>query len=89
MQKCSAATCLRAAGNTVSLNNLKTFPWIHERVEQGTLALHGWYFDIEPGDCWATTRLPASLKDAVTCRSIPYSEPYPHRSGHPSRPFRL
>lgn len=34
----------------VSLSNLKTFPWIHERVEQGTLALHGWYFDIEHGE---------------------------------------
>jgi len=43
-----------------SLNNLKTFPWIHERVEQGTLALHGWYFDIEPGELLGY--------DAATCR---------------------
>ncbi|MBB5020471.1 carbonic anhydrase [Chitinivorax tropicus] len=34
----------------VSLNNLLTFPWIRERVEQGQLNLHGWYFDIEQGD---------------------------------------
>lgn len=34
----------------VSLDNLMTFPWICERVEQGTLALHGWYFDIERGE---------------------------------------
>lgn len=34
----------------VSLENLMTFPWIRERVEQGTLALHGWYFDIEHGE---------------------------------------
>jgi carbonic anhydrase len=34
----------------VSLNNLNTFPWIRERVEQGKLALHGWYFDIERGE---------------------------------------
>ena len=34
----------------VSLNNLKTFPWIRERVEQGLLTLHGWYFDIERGE---------------------------------------
>ena len=34
----------------VSLNNLMTFPWIRERVEQGRLALHGWYFDIEQGE---------------------------------------
>ncbi len=34
----------------VSLNNLMTFPWIRERVTQGTLVLHGWYFDIEHGE---------------------------------------
>jgi len=33
----------------VSLNNLMTFPWVRERVENGTLTLHGWYFDIEHG----------------------------------------
>ena len=43
----------------VSLDNLKTFSWIRERVEQGELALHGWYFDIERGELLgydATTR---------------------------------
>jgi len=34
----------------VSLNNLMTFSWIRERVEQGRLTLHGWYFDIEHGE---------------------------------------
>ncbi|HYR05633.1 MAG TPA: carbonic anhydrase [Gallionella sp.] len=34
----------------VSLDNLMTFSWIRERVEQGTLTLHGWYFDIERGE---------------------------------------
>ncbi len=34
----------------VSLENLQTFPWIRERVEQGRLTLHGWYFDIEGGE---------------------------------------
>lgn len=33
----------------VSLRNLMTFSWIRERVEQGSLTLHGWYFDIEGG----------------------------------------
>lgn len=32
-----------------SLNNLMTFPWVRERVEQGRLSLLGWYFDIEQG----------------------------------------
>lgn len=43
----------------VSLKNLKTFPWIRERVEDGSLMLHGWYFDIEHGQLLnydATTR---------------------------------
>lgn len=33
----------------VSLDNLLTFPWILERVALRTLALHGWYFDLENG----------------------------------------
>lgn len=34
----------------LSLTNLMTYPWIRERVEAGTLGLHGWYFDIESGE---------------------------------------
>ena len=30
----------------LSLANLMTFPWIRERVEDGRLSIHGWYFDI-------------------------------------------
>ncbi|MFD2263079.1 carbonic anhydrase [Lacibacterium aquatile] len=37
----------------VSLSNLLTFPWLRERVEAGTLALHGWYFDLTTGDLMA------------------------------------
>ena len=37
----------------VSLNNLMTFPWINERVEQGKLSLHGWYFDLAAGELLA------------------------------------
>jgi carbonic anhydrase len=33
----------------VSLGNLLTFPWISERIAQGELAVHGWYFDLEQG----------------------------------------
>lgn len=33
----------------VSLENLLTFPWIAKRVADGTLILHGWYFDIKQG----------------------------------------
>jgi carbonic anhydrase len=34
----------------ISLSNLMTFSWIRERVEQGKITLHGWYFDIEGGE---------------------------------------
>jgi carbonic anhydrase len=37
----------------LSLDNLLSFPWIRERVEAGTLALHGWYFDIDAGELLA------------------------------------
>lgn len=35
-----------------SLANLRSYPWIQERVEKGELALHGWWFDIDTGDLW-------------------------------------
>lgn len=34
----------------LSLKNLLTFPWIHQKVESGDLTLHGWHFCIETGD---------------------------------------
>lgn len=34
----------------VSLQNLLTFPCISGRVEQNTLQLHGWYYDMTSGD---------------------------------------
>jgi len=33
----------------ISLQNLMTFSWVRERVENDSLFLHGWYFDIEHG----------------------------------------
>ena len=32
-----------------SVENLKTFPWIRERVASGDLTLHGWWFDLAAG----------------------------------------
>jgi carbonic anhydrase len=34
----------------LSLENLRSFPWIRERVEAGTLTLDGWYFDMDAGE---------------------------------------
>lgn len=37
----------------VSLENLLTFSWVRERVDDGRLVLHGWYFDIESGSLYS------------------------------------
>ena len=37
-----------------SLNNLLSYPWVKERVDACTLVLHGWWFDLDTGDLWAT-----------------------------------
>lgn len=42
-------TCCEQEAIKLSLENLKTFPWIQSRMEAGTLALHGWYFRVEDG----------------------------------------
>lgn len=34
----------------ISLENLLSYPWIRRRVHEGSLALHGWYFDMERGE---------------------------------------
>jgi len=37
----------------VSLGNLLTFPWVKARVDDGSLKLHGWLFDLEAGQLMA------------------------------------
>jgi carbonic anhydrase len=34
----------------ISLDNLMTFPWVRDRVNDGRLALHGVWFDLERGE---------------------------------------
>jgi carbonic anhydrase len=36
----------------VSLENLMSYPWISSRIDQGKLALHGWYFDMQGGELY-------------------------------------
>lgn len=33
----------------ISLQNLKTFPWIADRIADDRLSLHAWYFNLETG----------------------------------------
>jgi carbonic anhydrase len=41
------------AGILVSLENLRTFPFIQKEMTQNQLRLHGWYFDIVSGEMQA------------------------------------
>jgi len=41
------------AAIALSLENLVSFPWIREKVDAGTMQLHGWYFDIDAGQLLA------------------------------------
>lgn len=59
-----ARACERAA-IALSLENLMSFPWIRERVETGTLALHGWYFDIDAGELLAFSNETSSFAPLV------------------------
>lgn len=36
-----------------SIDNLMSFPCVKEKVGNGTLHLHGWWFDLGSGDLWA------------------------------------
>lgn len=39
-------SCCERKGIQQSLQNLMTFPWVKERVENGSLRLHGWRYDL-------------------------------------------
>ncbi|TMJ17192.1 MAG: carbonic anhydrase [Alphaproteobacteria bacterium] len=45
----SAFQAMELAGVQVSLRNLRTFPWVAEREQAGTLALRGAFFSIADG----------------------------------------
>ena len=34
----------------ISLANLETFPWVKERLDNNSLQLHGWYYDVMSGE---------------------------------------
>jgi carbonic anhydrase len=46
-------TACEQAAILVSLENLLSFSCIKDRVEQGNLSLHGWYFDVRIGELFS------------------------------------
>ena len=53
---------LEQASIRVSLENLMTFPWLRDRVNGGSLTLHGWWFDLEDGKLWGIDKPGAEFK---------------------------
>lgn len=47
------ARAIEQQGIRVSLQNLSTYPWIADRVTQGKVSTHGWYFDFTHGALYA------------------------------------
>lgn len=44
------ARCCEKHAVLVSLENLKTFPFVKDGLDNGTLEIHGWYLDIAEGE---------------------------------------
>ncbi len=47
------ARCCERQAVLVSLDNLMTFPFVKEKVDAGSLEIHGWYLDIAEGELTA------------------------------------
>ncbi|WP_142848577.1 carbonic anhydrase [Telmatospirillum sp. J64-1] len=43
-------------GIRISMDNLLTFPWLAEMVEEGKISLHGWYWELDEGMLWGYDR---------------------------------
>jgi len=61
------AHCCELHAIAISLDNLKTFSWIRERVAQKHLQLHGWYYDMVSGELLGLDD-DASAFASLTCK---------------------
>jgi carbonic anhydrase len=55
-QDASLEECLRAAEQAnilYQLENIQTYPFVKEALEQGSLHIHGWYYDIGTGEIYS------------------------------------
>lgn len=61
----------------MSLNNLRSFPWIAEREAKGEIALHGWYFDMSQGALLAYSERSDAFLPMVCPLSVHNSKLHP------------
>ena len=65
-QEMRARACEQAA-ILVSLENLLSFPWLNERVAEGKIYLHGWYFDLLKGELLSYLPETGAFETLVAC----------------------
>ena len=46
----------------ISLNNLREYPWVKEAIEEGTMDLHGWYFNLAKAELEALNEATGSYE---------------------------
>ncbi len=56
----------------MSVNNLRSFPWVAEREARGEIALHGWYFDMSNGALLAYSERSGTFLPMVCPLGIPH-----------------
>jgi carbonic anhydrase len=56
---------IEQAAIRLSLNNLRTYPWIREKIERSELAAHGWWFELEAGKLWYVRESTDALASVV------------------------
>ena len=68
-----------------SLENLLTFPWVREAVDEGRLCLHGWYFDLQSGELLEYDEESESFRALVGRPHVHEHEEAHHAERHPDR----
>jgi carbonic anhydrase len=79
------ARMVEQAAIAISARNLMGFPWIAERVAEGRLAVHGWYFDLPrgelmalmPGDSRRFRSFRGALPEPAFAGTCPHCSPAP------------
>jgi carbonic anhydrase len=62
------------AGILTSMENLLTFPFVAERVKQGKLRIHGWYFDMKAGALLSYLPQTGDFEELVPLCPLPESQ---------------
>jgi len=77
-EELSACNCLSRTNVVQQLENLRSYPKVQARLEQGTLHLCGWYFDIEHAEVHVYDEVRGAwmkIDDPLALELYPYAQP--------------